>query len=200
MKHRGDWPLLFRKILETFGLTFSFVLVNASDISRRQHTSTEIEKVQGQERMWMSAYGPHRQLLEATIFSSVKKCWSGFTNALKLFGPVTANTENCAGEIWTKLLETYPLDDRGTLAILMARELSLVVQPDVRSVDHYNVFCAKLAERKLSLANHTFTIDELFTCVELAYYYKHTQPHLANVHHSVKDKIETYARTSPKVR
>ena len=79
----------------------------------------------------------------------------------------------------------------------MARELSLVVQPDVRSVDHYNVFCAKLAERKLSLANHTFTIDELFTCVELAYYYKHTQPHLANLHHSVKDQIEKGEALTP---
>ena len=47
MKHCEDQTMLFRKILETIGLTFSFVLGNASDISRQQHTDTEIEKVQG---------------------------------------------------------------------------------------------------------------------------------------------------------
>ena len=47
------------------------------------------------------------------------------------------------------------------------------------------------------MANHTFTIDKLFTCVELAYYYKHNQPHLANVHHSVKDKIEKGQALTP---
>ena len=197
MKQREDWPGLHRKFIATLGLTYSFVVVNASDVSRQPHSEIDIAKAREQERVWMSAYGPHRQLLEATIYSAIKKCWSGFTDALKLFGPINANSENCAGAIWTKLLETYPLDDRGTLAILMARELSLVVHPDVRSVDDYNVFCAEVADRRLSLADHKFTIDEMFTCVELAYYYKHSKPHLANVHNSVKDKIEKGEALTP---
>ena len=65
------------------------------------------------------------------MYSAIKKCWICFTNPLKLFGPINTNSENCAGSIWTKLLETYSLDDCGTLAILMTRELSLVVHLDV---------------------------------------------------------------------
>jgi len=190
MKHREDWPMLHRKIIAELGLTFNFVLVNASEISRQQHPDSVVEKAAAHERLWMRAYGPHRQLLEATIYSAIKKSWSGFTAALKYFGPINANTENCAGAIWTKLLEAYPLDDRGTLAILMARELSLVVNPDVRSVDDYNTFCALVDDRRLSLQNTTFTIDELFVCVELAYYYKNPNPHLSKVHISVKRKLE----------
>ena len=74
-------------------------------------------------------YGPYHQLLEATSYSSIKKCWICYTDDFKLFGPINTKTESCA--VWTKLLETYPIDNRGTLAILMARELSLVVHPDV---------------------------------------------------------------------
>ena len=64
----------------------------------------------------------------------------------------------------------------------MDRGLSLVVHLDVQSVDDYNVFCDEVADRRLSLTDHKFTINELFTCVELAYYYKHSKPHLTNVH------------------
>ena len=80
----------------------------------------------------------------------------------KYFGPINDNTENCAGAIWTKLLEAYPLDDSGTLAILMARELCLVVHPDVRSVDDYNTFCDLVDNLHMLMQATTFTIDKLF--------------------------------------
>ena len=42
-----------------------------------------------------------------------------------------------------------------------------------------------------------FTMDELFACVELAYYYKNPNPHLSKVHISVKSKLEKGRALTP---
>ena len=39
MKQREDWPMFHWKFIDTISLTYSFVVVNVSDISRKQHTT-----------------------------------------------------------------------------------------------------------------------------------------------------------------
>jgi len=190
VKHKEDWPGLHKAYIDLLGLTYNFVVMLGSDRTRRQHTSQQIATAERQERLWMKTFGAHRQLLESIIYRGIKKCWSGYTEALVIFGRITANNENCAGLVWDALLENYPLDDPGTLAVLMARELSHVVNPKVSSYDAYNIFSADMADRRQSLKEVNFSIDQIFACVELAYYHKHAETHLAKAHDSITDKIE----------
>ena len=68
-----------------------------SDCTRRQHTSQQIATAEREERLWMKIFGAHQQLLESIIYRGIKKCWSGYTEALVIFGRITVNDENCAG-------------------------------------------------------------------------------------------------------
>jgi hypothetical protein len=151
VKSREDWPGFFWQLINALALSHAFVLINASQETRANHTNEEISTAEQQEQLWTDSYGADREHLEAVVYGMIQTCMSGFTDALDVFTYVRMNISRFAGKLWTALLVKHPLEDACTKHLLLAREISRAVRHETSCVDDYNIHSAAVATQLLAL-------------------------------------------------
>jgi hypothetical protein len=85
---REDWPGFVWQLINVLALSHAFVLINASQETRANHTDEEVATSVHQEQLWMDRYGADSERLETVVYSMIQTCLSGFTNALDVFTAV----------------------------------------------------------------------------------------------------------------